>query len=136
MTIRRILDRVAPGLIWRWDCPRTAQAVAEHYIQNHLNDAAAQYIRALPSPDIEDWGVALAHKRRISAIYGVSTCYDDPRGPRGRPGWNRKLLADCRSEDAESAVEEIYKHVWERLREGSEREIGPGLDPGGIPNRE
>lgn len=118
--LRWLLKIVSPMYVWRLECPQTVEAVAEHFIHHHLGDDAIQLISSLPTANSEtSANTELAWKRRISFIYGVATHYDVPGLEPGRVGWNRRLFDDCRAEEPERAVEEIYHRVWEKARESS-----------------
>jgi hypothetical protein len=118
--LRRLLGKLIPWYAWRLECPHTVEAVAEHFLRHHLSSETIGLIAQLPTPGAEAYaGTELAWKRRICYIYGVATHYDIPGQERGGTGWNRSLLSDCRANDPEAAVEEIFRRVWEKARDGA-----------------
>jgi hypothetical protein len=111
------------------ECPRTVDAVAEHFMRHHIGHEAIRFISQLPTPDSETYtgadliwtGATPVWKRRITYIYGVATNYGYGAvgGERGGPGWNRRLLDDCQAKDPEEATREIFNRVWEKARDGA-----------------
>src|SRR3954471_6655433 len=116
--LKRLLWMIAPWYAWRLECLCTVDAVAEHFIRHHLGAEAIRLISLIPAPNSEVYaGTELAWKRRISFIYGVATHYDVPGRERGRAGWNRPLLDDCKAKDPEEATREIFHRIWQKVRE-------------------
>jgi len=110
----RILAFLSPNLHWRLMCPDTIEGVAQDFITNHL--PGQNCLREIDFHRMASQDPGFAWRRRISAIYGVATCYQHPRGDLARAGWNRRLWRNAPDREPEFLVEEIFDTVIEQLR--------------------
>ncbi|EMI19118.1 hypothetical protein RMSM_03951 [Rhodopirellula maiorica SM1] len=110
----RVLSRVAPNWHWQMTCPDTIETAAQDFIDNHLpplND-----LRATDFDNIDDGDPWIAWRRRICAIYGISTSYSHPNGREPKRGWNRRLWQKYPDLDPEELVDHVFDTMIEFLR--------------------
>ncbi|HBE67598.1 MAG TPA: hypothetical protein DDW52_05550 [Planctomycetaceae bacterium] len=102
----RLLLHLAPNCHWKLTCPDTIESAAQDFIDYHLPPLEA--VSAIGSDSIRNGGPGVAWRRRISAIYGVSTSYTDPRGQESKRGWNRRLWRNDPGIEPEQLVNRIF----------------------------
>lgn len=109
-----MLSWISPQLHWRMTCPDTIEAVALDFIDGHM-----PLLRTLSEIDLEridDGDPWFAYRRRISAIYGISTTYCHPDGRKPKQGWNRRMWRRYKKTSPEQLVEQVFDTMIELLR--------------------
>ena len=102
--------------------PHTVESIASHFVEKHLpSGASLDAVDAARVADVYDSDPWFAWRRRICALYGVATCYCDPRGTVAKRGWNRRLWANHGDVEPERLVELIFDVVIELLQNAATR---------------
>ena len=112
----RVLFRFAPNWHHRVTCPDTVEAIAQDFIDNHLPPLDEIRTLGLDFDNTQAYDPWFAWRRRISSIYGVSTCYASPNGRLANQGWNRQLWRNNPGADPDQLTDRIFENVIRRLR--------------------
>ncbi len=103
-------------------CPDTIESAAQDFIDNHL--PPLNQLSLIDFDNIDDGDQLFAWRRRICAIYGISTWYCHPNGRTPKRGWNRRLWNTYPDFDPEQLVDHVFDTMIELLRT-------TGRDPSG-----
>jgi hypothetical protein len=99
-----LLEKLAPGVAWRFKCPRTTEGIARHFYDRNLKIMQNLGTKAALPKIYEDMGETQAAIRRIAYIYGLEA------------GWNRQVLAEHKNASPEEIATTIHAQLWERAR--------------------